>query len=443
MMKKKILCLFLAGLGAIMLAGCAGGAGSEGQGVEKEESGEGNTAKSSGDEKDEKENDREESAKEDAVTMESLSKSIGEADMRLSKELLGSGENVVYSPYSILTALMMLDNAESGKAKEEIETLFGVKQLSGFNEAFRAYRQSLAEADVTLTGADSLWLSDKTVWAEESKAYEDTLAAYYDSEIQKVDFTDAAAVKKVNKWISDHTEGMIEDMLFGIPADTRMMLTDAVYFDGKWQTPFKPEQTEKQPFYGTKGENSVDTMFLYNEEIKYQSGDGILSVQLPYGEAGEEARFVMDIFMVEEGGQTDIEKWYQELSVSEKQEVFSKLTEMEYGERADILTLPKFEFEYFVDDMDACLQRLGLVSMYDAGYLTGLSGELAVTNVQHKAKITVDEKGTKAAAATTVMTNEMAAMPLGVEIRIDHPFVFVILDVQKNVILFTGSVQNL
>lgn len=439
-MKNKIMCLFLAGIGAVMLAGCANAGGSSEEGsIGKEESAGGNTEEES-----KEDSSEEESAGENEMTMESLSESIGETDMLLGKELLGSGGNVIYSPYSVLTALMMLDNAESGKAKEEIETVFGVKQLSSFNEAFRAYRQSLAGSDVTVIGSDSLWLSDKTAWEEESKSYEETLKTYYDSEIQTVDFTDDATVGKINQWVSDHTEGMIDDMLFAIPADTRMMLTDAVYFDGKWQIPFEPEQTQKQPFYGAKGESSVDTMFLYHEEIRYQSEDGVLSVQLPYGTIGEKPRFVMNIFMAEgEGGQTDIEKWYQELLASEKQEVFSKLSGMEYGERVDVLTFPKFEFEYSVDDMDAHLQKLGLVSMYDAGYLTGLSEELAVTNVQHKAKIIVDEKGTKAAAATTVMTNETAVMPLGVEIRIDHPFVFVILDVQEDVILFTGSVRDL
>jgi len=383
------------------------------------------------------------SAQDDAEETEmseygAISESIAAVERKLSRELLREDENVFYSPYSLFRVMMLLDNAETDKAKEEIERVFEVSDLDKINEQFSVYDAGVSEnnEEVILKTADSLWLSEKLGLEDGAEEYKKLLQNYYDSDIFNVDFTKDKAKESINAWVSEKTEGMINPFLEELSVETDFALVDAVYFDGKWQLPFKEELTKKGSFYGSLGETQTDMMTMHSESFKVVEQGEIIGVELPY----QGKRFVMDVYT---SGNGDILQQFHELSDAERDKFFSCFDEVEEKQNLDRLVLPKFSFEHKVDGLDDCLKELGLKSMYESGYLSDLNESLYVDSVLQKAKVEVDEQGTKAAAASGVMMQEMAMAPSGLELIIDRPFVFVIRDQVSDLILFVGSVQNL
>ncbi len=108
------------------------------------------------------------------------------------------------------------------------------------------------------------------------------------------------------------------------------------------------------------------------------------------------------------------------------------------------VSLPKFKFTYGTDTLKTPLQALGMIDAFDLGLadLSGIDGtrDLYVDNVYHKAFISVDEKGTEAAAATAVVINWKSGDKA--EFIADRPFIFVIRDKETGTILFIGRILN-
>ena len=248
------------------------------------------------------------------------------------------------------------------------------------------------------------------------------------------------ALTKINGWVSEKTEHMIEEFLQEAPSeDVQMILLNAVYFKGEWKEQFDKEDTVREKFYGKDKTSEIDLMCQYDKKYRYIETDGIKAIELPY----ENENIVMDILLpLSEDG--DIHKIFSKLSEKKKSNIFKKLSKTEPEQIASVI-VPKFEIEYGVQEITNHLKSLGMNRAFDSqtAEFSKISSGLYAGAVFHKAKIEVDEEGTQAAAATEVQMRKITCA-VGEKLFIaDQPFLFVVRDKANDMILFMGSVQNL
>lgn len=363
-------------------------------------------------------------------------------------EQLENGENIFISPYSMAIAISMLDNGAEGKSKEEIEQMLGIEDLENWNACVSYYMSFHKEDSSKLLTANSLWLSEDIALSDNAENdFFYLVKQYYHAEKKQMDLASEDAMKQINRWVSDNTKGMIDSILDEpLEKDTKMALLNAVYFKGKWKEQFDEGNTRKEPFYGKDKTSQTDMMFQTNTTYKYIEKDSIKAIELPY----ENGKTAMDIFIPISNGEKDeksknISELFSSLSIEEKTELFTALSEAD-EQTISVLELPKFESEYGVRDISEALQAIGMETPFSASEFSKISPDIKVEKVLHKAKIQVDEKGTKAAAVTMVtQTNgiELYVDEERKEFIVDQPFIFVIRDVENDMILFMGSIQNL
>lgn len=382
------------------------------------------------------------SVKSDITSFDQLKNGINEFSMNMYSAL-PADKNIFYSPYSIASALSMLDVGAGGTTKNELENALGITDLDEWNDEMKAYLSKDWSQNTFVNTANSVWMNKGTTWAANINSDFLTPAKdYYSGEIYEADFDGQAdkVVQNVNNWVSDNTNKMIPEILKEIPGGTVMMLINAVYFEGKWDTPFTEDKTFQSSFYGTDKESVVDMMHLYGEHFAYMDNGKIKGITLSY----DGDNVVMKVFMptADDG---DINKLFDRLSNEEKQKLIDSLDDASNVE-IDTLQLPKFTDEQSIDGLDDILKNMGIQSAYsESADFSKIADGIAVSSVNHKAKVIVDENGTKAAAETDIMIKETAMMPSEETYNfiVDKPFVYVIEDQSTGMILFMGRVNSL
>ena len=356
---------------------------------------------------------------------------------------LEEGEDLFFSPYSLCTALSLLNVGAGSDTQSELEAMLGIEDRNAWNGAVRAYLETEWPENTFVLTANSVWLQAGHEWAPDiEKDFLQPAGYFYMSEMYEVDFEGQPqdAVDKMNGWADENTRGMIPRIVNKIPEDTVMALMNAVYFEGKWEEPFLEEKTYEQTFYGTDGEKQVDMMHQYGEYYAYVESNGMKGIALPY----KDADVVMKVFIPLEEG-TDIETIFNALSTEEKEALLDSL-DTAAREEIETLALPKFTMEKGIEDLNGILQDMGMETAFlpDADF-DSIGEGIYVTDVLHKAKIEVDEEGTTAAAVTVIMNAECAAImeEIPVTFIADRPFVYVLQDTETGMILFMGRVNNL
>lgn len=380
--------------------------------------------------------------KTDITSFDQLKNGINEFSMNMYSAL-PADKNIFYSPYSIASALSMLDVGAGGATKKELENTLGITDLDEWNDEMKAYLSKDWSQNTFVNTANSIWMNKGTTWAANINSDFLTPAKdYYSGEVYEADFDGQAdkVVQNVNNWVSDNTNKMIPEILKDIPGGTVMMLINAVYFEGKWDTPFTEDQTFQSSFYGTDKESVVDMMHLYGEHFAYMDNGEIKGIVLPY----DGDNVVMKVFLpTSDDG--DINELFDKLSNEEKQKLISSLDDASNVE-IDTLQLPKFTDEQRINGLDDILKNMGIQSAYsESADFSKIADGIAVSSVNHRAKVIVDENGTKAAAETDIMIKETAMMPSEETYNfiVDKPFVYVIEDQSTGMILFMGRVNSL
>ena len=382
------------------------------------------------------------SVKTDITSFDQLKNGINEFSMNMYSAL-PADENIFYSPYSISSALSMLDVGANGATKKELENALGITDLDEWNAEMKTYLSKDWSQNTFVNTANSVWMNKDTSWsADIEKDFLTPAKDYYSGEVYEADFNGQPdkVVQNVNNWVSTNTNKMIPEILKEIPGGTVMMLINAVYFEGKWDTPFTEDKTFQSSFYGTDKESVVDMMHLYGEHFTYMDNGEIKGITLPY----DGDNVVMKVFMpTSDDG--DINELFDKLSNEEKQKLIDSLDNANNVE-IDTLQLPKFTDEQSIDGLDEILQNMGIRSAYsDSADFSKIADGIAVSSVNHRAKVIVDENGTKAAAETDIMVKETAMMPSEETYNfiVDKPFVYVIEDQSTGMILFMGRVNSL
>jgi len=368
---------------------------------------------------------------------------------RLLAEREGN-ENLFYSPYSISLALAMTYAGARGETEAEMaDALHIILSQEKLHPAFNALDQELAQRGDGAEGKDTADGQDaegfrlniaNAIWGQEDYQFLDTfldvLAQNYGAGLRALDFAGSPEESRVviNDWVSEQTEGKIEDLIpqGGIDGLTRLVLTNAIYFNAAWANPFEEAATGEGTFILLDGREVSVPMMRQSESLGYAEGAGYQAVELPY-DGGEMS---MVIVVPEEG---EFEAFEDSLDPGQVEAIIEHL-----GRRQVALTMPKFEFDARFSLKEA-LAALGMPQAFsEVADFSGMTGEkdLLISDVFHKAFVSVDEAGTEAAAATAVVMKLTSAAPDPVEVNVDHPFLFLIRDVETGAILFVGRVVD-
>ncbi|WP_435352782.1 serpin family protein [Emticicia sp. SJ17W-69] len=342
-------------------------------------------------------------------------------------------KNYFVSPLSLHIALGMLLNGADGKTKEEIQTGLRISSdLAANNGVYKNLIGGLPSADpkVTNTIANSVWYRNNfTV----EKSFLDVLKTSFNATASAEDFNNVATVGKINSWASDNTNGKIKKVLEQIEPAQVMFLMNALYFKGDWKIPFKVENTRDENFAGTTGTKSVKMMSMI-EKVKYAKRNDYQALELAYGDGN----YVMTILLPDE--KTPVTNMINSMSTTEWKSLNSALQEQKV-----IVGLPKFTLEYETN-LNKVLSNMGMPTMFsDAADLSKISppaGKIKVGFVKQNTFVAVDEKGTEAAAVTTIGI-EVTSVPIMPEFICNRPFAFFISEKQSNTILFAGKIVNL
>lgn len=362
---------------------------------------------------------------------------IGNLGARLLRAVRRPGENTLLSPLSVTLALSMTANGAAGDTREEFETLLGA-DVDALNEnAASLLADYLAlEGSTQSAIANSLWV-DEMLTAND--LFLERCAAFYEAGVYQADLGAERTRNAVNDWIDQVTRGMIPQMLQKpLAEDTALLLVNALWLKTAWAEEFDPNDTDTNPFTAADG-TVTDTDFLSNgvRTEGYFRTETAAGVVLPY----DDGRLAF-MAVLPDGG---LDGWLEELDG----ETFSHLLDSA-KDTLVYLRMPKFEAEWGGSLSDA-LKDLGLESAFDPGQadfsaLGSVEGgaPLFVGSVDHRAKIQVNEKGTEAAAATVVAVPAGAeAEPMDpVELCLDRPFCYAVVDLERGVPLFLGTFET-
>jgi serpin B len=355
----------------------------------------------------------------------------------------GDDGNLFFSPYSLSVALAMTYAGAEGTTEEQMAgTLNFILEEEDLHAAFNKLAIELAsrgegdsskdEDGFKLNIVNAIWGQVEYAFLSE---YLDTLAVNYDAGLRLLDFVNdpEACRQTINEWVSQQTEGKIEDLIQkGIISEvTRLVLTNAIYFNAAWDKPFDEDNTTDGTFYLADGSTVTVPMMHQTEDFNYNAGDGYQAVELKYD--GNELSMV--IILPADG---NFEQFEQSLDAAKLREILDGL-----HTASVTLSMPKFEYSSQFSVKDA-LEAMGMTDAFDMGAdFSGMDGtyDLYIEDVVHKAYVSVDEAGTEAAAASAVVMNLKAVME-NAEVTLDHPFIYLIRDIETGTILFIGSLVN-
>lgn len=362
--------------------------------------------------------------------------------------------NIVLSPVSVKTALSMLWEGSDGSTADEIGAALRLtgrsrelqeNKLHQYQKDLMFVKKTLKKGELvpssTLELASQVFVSDKLAL---NPKYQEALA-HYRATAQSVNMSDTMqSAAAVNKWVNMATHGLVPSLVeeSSLSEETVMVLANAVYFQGKWQTAFDPDSTSSGTcFYPDTGEclkvQMMETMGTFKSKLVHELDATLL--EMPY----DDGRYSMLILLPER--RDGMPQLMRNLLFGNLLQVLSKddMEESDY-----VVLLPKFTIDYEAD-LVPFLQKLHVKDVFTpSANLTRMVKqdmakllEPAVSNVFHKAKIVVDERGAVAAGTSGALVVPLMGGPQP-KFKADHPFLFFIRDSKTSSFLFAGRVSR-
>lgn len=352
----------------------------------------------------------------------------------LRSEQAGSS-GLLLSPISILNALGMVANGAAGDTLLQIETATGMS-LSDLNDYLYTYRMSLPAATRSCTAAlaNSAWIRD------DFRVEDDFLRScvnYYGADIYRSAF-DSSLPADLNKWVEQHTDGMIDRLLDESAPDglALLYLVNAACFEAKWETPYTADQIRTSlPFTAADGRRQTAD-YLSGTESIYLSGNNVTGFLKPY--AGGKYAFVA--LLPDEG--VTLEAYLKNLT---GEHLYQLITDHHYA--AVQTSIPRFTAQSRLE-LESALEAMGITDLFGVsadlrGMGSAANDSLYVSSILHQTYFALDENGTKAAAATAVDENG-SAQPTDVKtVSLDRPFLYMIVDTHACIPLFMGTVTSM
>lgn len=343
--------------------------------------------------------------------------------------------NLFFSPFSISAAAAMTYAGARGETARQMREVLRLQVLDG------AYHQGFGALIADLGGPHGrgyeLSIANR-LFGQEGFSFQDDFLALtanaYGAPLEVLDFAKSPEQARghINAWVSEQTSDRIVDLLpqGSVSSTTRLVLANAIYFNARWATAFKPESTREAPFY-IGGENSVTVPMMnrFGGSYPYAANETLSAIELPYldDELG-----MMVLLPNEPDGLAMIEA---SLSKEMVDALADSLREIEID-----VSFPKLDIAYELP-LKETLMAMGITDAFDRDRadLSGMAERLYADDAFHKAFVHIDEAGTVAAAATATTIKEQSGPP---SFRADRPFLFVIRDRLTASILFIGRVTN-
>ncbi|MEG4856195.1 serpin family protein [Microcoleus sp. K1-B6] len=342
-------------------------------------------------------------------------------------------QNIFISPTSVALALSMTYNGVSGETKQEMTK---VLELTGMtpqeiNAANQALQNSLQKVDpnVQVSIANSLWAKQGFSLKPE---FQQTNQEYYKANLTELDFMNPQVPSIINNWVSQKTQGKIDQIVKEISPDQVLFLINAIYFKGNWETPFDKSQTANQTFSLPDGTSKQHPMMSQEGSYGYYETDKFQAVSLPYGEEGALAMY---IFLPDSN--SNLATFLQELTPENWNQWMQFL---KFRTEDGSIEIPRFKMEYEVE-LNSTLIALGMAGIFErskADFSPMTDDNVAVDSVKHKTFVEVNEEGTEAAAVTSMDVSFCPPFYMNV----NRPFFCAIRDNTTGTILFMGTIVD-
>ncbi len=346
-------------------------------------------------------------------------------------------QNVLISPLSIQLALAMTANGADGETRAEMEKLLGGNiPLEHLNEYLKTYTTNLPSTDKSKFNiANSIWFPNDEDRLTVKKDFLQTNADYYGAAAYKSAFNDQT-VKDINNWVSENTDGMIEQIIDEINFADVMFLINAIVFDAEWASKYSEDSISDMNFYASNGVTQTVSMMCQMEDwCRYFVTDDAVGFFKDY--KGGKYSFVGIL----PNENITLDDYVDGL---EHSELLSAMRNAKYG--TAIVGIPKFSYEYSLE-MKNSLISLGMKRAFQGGDFSKLGysrrGNLFISSVLHKTFIDVNENGTRAGAVTKVTMSTESVPDIAISITLDRPFLYMIVDNSTNLPIFIGTVNGI
>ncbi|MBO4351325.1 MAG: serpin family protein [Proteobacteria bacterium] len=354
--------------------------------------------------------------------------------------------NTVVSAYSVERAFGMVLEGACGDTAKQMQTSLSMPEAGNLGEMGSNVENKLLGSlsdPATIQIDNKLWL-EKTYTLLES--YTARMQTAYHAEINQVDFVKEPeeARKTINASVAKSTMDKIQDILPAgyIMPTTRLVLTNAIYFKAPWRDTFEPGVTKKEDFKTANGPVQVDMMF-HTKKHHVFFGEGYKAVAMPFSSSS----YYLAIILPDLADGQDVNEALMKVENSLTAASLRKMND-EMEQYMVKYKVPKFRVE-FGASLRSLLQSMGMILPFsDKADFSGITSlnDLMISDVFHKAYIDIDENGAEAAAATAIVmrTKSMARPPIDkpLEITVDHPFTFALMDKQTGTALFMGRVVS-
>lgn len=347
----------------------------------------------------------------------------------------GEQQDVFVSPLSVTYALGMLANGAVGDTQKEI--LEGLEFRSGKVDDINSLCHQLMMESPKLDKSTKVSIANAVV-ANKNKPlqpdFKNVVEKQYQALVTNQDFSSPATLSFINLWASELTHGMVPKLLDRVHPDAVTYLLNALYFKGIWYHKFDKKRTQEESFTQADGKKLTVKMMHQKERFFAAENDNYQTVVLPYGNGSYE----MVVLLPREG--KDLSSLLQTMDAKKWKDNLKNT----YSSEVD-LKLPRFTSAY-TRELNDVLKLLGMNTMFERGKadLTKMSKAKAfVSMVLQKAKIEVDEEGSKAAAVTVVETLDAAAPPSKpIMFHANRPFMYAIVEHSTGTIFFMGTYQG-
>lgn len=355
-----------------------------------------------------------------------------------------NNQNPLISPVSAYLALTMAGCGADGATREEFYDVLGKDMLPLSDDMMNRFPTT--DEQMKLSIANSAWIDDEMAVDD---TWLGTMKSLLEAEAVQAALSTEQTMNEINNWIDTKTNGLIPDLLeTPLDVQTRLALFQTIYFKGKWQYPFEPQNTYKEAFYLQRGQEETvqaEMMNMYLTELDYLSNDFMEGVILPYQQNDANSSKTLAFVALKPTGEEDIRALYAQLSA----EIITDVIANKQTHTVN-LKLPKFEVT-FDEKLNESLINMGLSECFDEDKANfdqlgkTINGDTLFINlVRQKAKIIVDEEGTEAAAATEVLMCDRGALIETelIELNFNEPFLYMLLDLETEIPLFIGILDN-
>ncbi|MFA5032048.1 MAG: serpin family protein [bacterium] len=359
--------------------------------------------------------------------------------LELYENLKGKEGNLFFSPYSISTALAMTyAGAKANTQKQMAEVLrFNLLDSTSIHPVFKnlIFETQSKNKNYQLNIANALWGQKGYKFLNK---FIKVTKTNYGAGFKKIDFGNTESARKtINNWVEEQTKNKIKDLIQPgiLNANTRLVLTNAIYFKGNWINEFDENETKEAPFYINPEKKLQVPMMFKKENFNFMETDKFQAIELPY-KGDDLSMFVLLPKKIDGLGEVEnsfvldsLNKWIESVQNQEVKIYFPKF---------------KMTSEFSLAEVLKSMGMSDAFSLPPADF-SGMNKkkELFISAVIHKAFVDVNEKGTEAAAATAVVMTKCSMPTQQTPVfRADHPFIFLIRDTRSGSILFIGRLTN-